>query len=482
MARDKSTLRFWLRSDRKNSDGSAPIHLIYSIQGHRKYFQIPNTKLFEINWNSDARRHIYRDKGRAIWVDKKAAKKIDANFDFNLLLSVSEVGAINRKLDKVGDDIRDIEKRFELDGKEFSSEEVIYRLQETLRPRTKKVDLKKSDPGAERIIDFINQFAIICERQEGTKKGYTGLANHMDSFEKYSGKEFTFAGDSSILDDFSNYLITESGINNITRSKLISTFKTLLRFAKKRKKPVNPDYFDFKFESKTQGRQNDLEIIALTEEEFLAIYNLDLSQESIDNFIDSLEKKKIKTNKLTRSSTLLNQARDVFCLSCTTGLRKSDLKQLQRVHIKWDNTIELKSIKGDKTTEIPLNSKSSAILQKYADQERPIPEFNETLNRYIKQLGMMAKIDSTIERVRYKGTQRVTTTNKKYDRLSIHSGRKSFVSMSLAKGMTLAQIMNFTGHTKYEVVKRYLDISKKQKRAAMAETWGEAQGKFKIAN
>src|SRR4051812_47712888 len=124
MARDKSTLRFWLRTDRSNKDGSAPIHLIYSIHGQRKYFQIPKIKLFSINWDPEIQ--------HAIYLDRKAAKKIESGFDPDLLLPSKQVDEINNTLDEVESDIDKVEKYFEHGKKEsYSSEDVIEHYKQT---------------------------------------------------------------------------------------------------------------------------------------------------------------------------------------------------------------------------------------------------------------------------------------------------------------------------------------------------------------
>ena len=118
MAKDKTTLRFWLRADRLNRDGTAPIHLIYQIKGQRKYYAIPNIKLLPINWNPKEQ--------VAIYVDKKKVKKIDPPINPDLLLADSEVKEINSKLSAVTTDIRNAESRFKLDQITFSVSMILH--------------------------------------------------------------------------------------------------------------------------------------------------------------------------------------------------------------------------------------------------------------------------------------------------------------------------------------------------------------------
>ena len=90
MAKDKTTLRFWLRTDRPNTDGTSPVHLIYQIKGQRKYFAIPNIKMLPVNWDAKEQ--------RAIYVDRRKIKKIDPPINLDLLLAGADIEDINNKL------------------------------------------------------------------------------------------------------------------------------------------------------------------------------------------------------------------------------------------------------------------------------------------------------------------------------------------------------------------------------------------------
>lgn len=460
MAKDKTTLRFWLRTDRPNKDGSAPVHLIYQIQGQRKYFSIPGIRLFSINWDPKTQ--------QAIYLDKKAAKKKDPSFDPKNLLTASEMTEINSKLEVLKVDINDVETRFKLDKKTFSPQMVIEALRQIKKPET-----KIEQPGIF-IIDFINRFcAETNDHKEGTLKAYSGLANHMANYEALKKTKFTFDGDASILRGFSSYLTSltrynkttgkeERSINNITKAKLFGTFKTIVRYAMRApyKYQVNPDFIDYK-EKSLKRRDSEFEIIALTNEELQAIIDLDLS----DN----------------RS---LDEARDILVFSASTGLRYGDLKQLSRKHIRKDNTIYIPaSDKNSKVTEIPLNSISFSIIQKYKHLATPLPVTpqknklisDQKLNVHIQKIAKLAGIDSEIEIVRPYGSEDISLgVFKKHELLSIHSMRKTFVTLSLEKGIPIQDVMALTTHSSFKTVKRYINVTKERKKVVMAEAWGKA--------
>ena len=457
MAKDKSTLRFWLRTDKPNNDTSAAITLIYQVKGQRKYFWIPNVKLFENNWDAKEQ--------KAIYIDKKVAKKLMPEMSFDKLPTKQEVDEINDKLDQKRKEIRDIEKLYELKKITYTAKMVIDQLKETLTPVT-----KKEDPTI-RIVDFIRQYV---KESEGSHKfrtlqAYLGLATHLDDYEKKSGNAATFNEiNIPFLRGFIAYLLKPrqitlpplkagkernprkvQGMNNITIAKQISTLKTLLRAARTIYKiEVNPDYQDYKVSRK----DSSLEVVTLTNDEFLTLYNYDFSE-----------------NKTWE------RVRDVFCFACATGLRYSDLAQLKQEHIQY-NTIRMTAAKTGQRLDIPLNPFSLAILEKYKSQHEPLPIISgQKTNKYLKELAKKAGIDAPVEKVREYGVKREADTYEKWELMSIHMGRRTFTTLSLEKGMAPQEVMALTGHTTFKAFKRYVDVTNERKKAVMAQAWGEVK-------
>ena len=184
----------------------------------------------------------------------------------------------------------------------------------------------------------------------------------------------------------------------------------------------------------------------------------------------------------------LDQVRDVFCFSCTTGLRYSDLNLLRREHIKGDE-IRFTVKKTKELLTIPLNAYSLAILDKYKDKNKPLPVIsNQKLNLYLKGwdekdengkikkhnegLCEIAGINESIEIVRYKGTKREAIVYPKYELIGVHTGRKTFATLSLEKGMSAEEVMSITGHKDYKSFKRYVKITENRKKVVMVKAWG----------
>src|ERR1700730_5163452 len=123
------TIRFELRNEKADKDGKAPIRLIFQVKGQRKYYNTGH-KLPPESWN--------KKEQQAIYIDKKAAKRLYPAINFELLLAASEVKDVNNELDGLTRKIEAIGKRFEMDKIIYSAEMVIQKLNADKTPTTKK--------------------------------------------------------------------------------------------------------------------------------------------------------------------------------------------------------------------------------------------------------------------------------------------------------------------------------------------------------
>ncbi|HEV7332333.1 MAG TPA: site-specific integrase [Flavisolibacter sp.] len=447
------TIRFQLRTDKIDKQGKSPVRLIYQLHGQRKYYET-GKKLFSRQWDSDAQ--------KALYLDKKAAKKLLAEVDYALLLSEKEVQEFNRELQDLVRDIENIEKRFELDKVTYSVEMVLQKLNEQQTPTTQK------DSPSKFLFDFIDRY--ISEHKETREAGsltvYKSLRTHLQDYQRHTRKKVSFEKITyEFFQSFQNFLITGAGttinrkgeemprtpLNNTTVAKQLSTVKTFLNYARKHGVKVPDSYRDFTI------KREKLEVIALTNEEFETLYYFDLN-----------------------GNKRLEQVRDVFCFACTTGLRYSDLNQLRREHIKEDE-IRLTVKKTKEHLSIPLTPYSKAILAKYEEMHRPLPIIsNQKMNAYIKELCEKAGINEPVEIVRFSGAKRIATTYPKYELIGVHTGRKTFATLSLERGMSAEEVMTITGHKDYQSFKRYVKVTEQRKKVVMLKAWGEAPSEVKL--
>lgn len=157
----------------------------------------------------------------------------------------------------------------------------------------------------------------------------------------------------------------------------------------------------------------------------------------------------------------LQKARDFFCLCCFTSLRYSDAAALKKSSV-YKDYIEIVSQKTDKVIKIDLNSHSRQILERYADTpgDYALPRFTVArLNVLVKRLGEILGLDTQINVVQYYGNQKVERTLKKWELLSTHSGRRTFICNALAMGIAPHIVMKWTGHSDYAAMKPYIGVA-----------------------
>lgn len=432
------TLRFELRTEKADKDGRVPVRLIYQVKGVRK---VHNTGLSLLPACWDIK---YQ---QAIYIDKKSAKRDHPAIDYELFFTETQAKEFNDRLRGIIRTTKEITDRFILDKISFSSNAVIEKLLAVYSPSTKAL------APATHVFDFIDKYIEDnkASREPGSMSVYRSLKNHLQNFQIKKQKKVTFDNiDYAFFLEFKNFLIhtkargAPSGLGNVTIAKQLSTLKTFLNYARMHGIEVQNKYKDFKI------KKESLEVIALTDAEFKKVYTHDLS-----------------------GNRRLDQVRDVFCFACATGLRYSDIKQLKREHIKTDE-IRLTVTKTKEPLVIPLNPYSNAILEKYSDQEKPLPVIsNDKTNEYVKELCGLAGIDELVQIVRFRGSRRDENTYPKHKLVSCHTGRKTFATLSLEKGMSAELVMKIGGWKSYTSFKRYVNITEEHSKTAMQNTWGQ---------
>jgi len=439
------TLNFVLRTQKKLKNGKVPIYLTYSIHRIRIFNSINKHSIYSEYWDADNQ--------RARYIPQREARKLFPYLLVNDLLSETEINDINDAIDKAEADIQAIEKKFLALNTPFSSQMVIEDLKDidAVNPKTKK------EEATGLVFDFMDLYISDNEatREKGSLSVYKSVKNHLQAYQDTTGHKVTFEKiDFSFFQKFQTFLInrtktnkakvTSPMLNNTTIAKALSTLKTFLGYARKHGIKVNDSYRDFSI------KKEKLEVIALTQEEFNTLIDEDLS-----------------------ANKRLAKTRDIFCFACATGLRYSDIAQLKREHIA-DNFIKLIIKKTKTELTIPLNSISASILEKYKDLNSPLPLIsNQNLNYYIKELCKETEINQPIEIVRFYGKKRIVNTYPKHDLIHFHTARKTFVTLSLEKGMSAEEVMTITGHEDYKSFARYVKVTEKRKKVVMLKAWGE---------
>lgn len=91
----------------------------------------------------------------------------------------------------------------------------------------------------------------------------------------------------------------------------------------------------------------------------------------------------------------------------------------------------------------------------------------QTMNNYLKKIAELMGIDAPVYHAYYQGNKRYEETVPKYQVLSTHAGRRTFVVTAITLGMDLSVIMKFTGHSPLSAMKPYMDIVDELKQKEM---------------
>lgn len=443
-----TTIKVEIRPDKIDKRGFAPIRIKYQVKGQRKF--IPTgQKVRPVNWDPQNERSIYLNRAQA----KQAAP----DRPFSEMPLAKEIDQINGVIGETIKTIRNIETTLATAESPITPQKVIDKYNDL-----RKVKSARDEPKG-LVFEYIDKF---CQEQRNTVKDnsikiYRTLQRHLREFSKSSRTPITFSSlDLHFFKSFQSFLletpvknkkgeILKDGLTNITAAKNLSTLKTVLNYARRSGIKVNSGYLDF-----TIKREN-LPVIALNNSEFLTLYNADLF-----------------------NNDRLGRVRDLFCFSCVTGLRYSDLVQLNRNHIKGEY-LEFTVFKTKESIEIPLNKYAKQILDKYKNAPTPLPRIsNQKLNSYLKELAKDLGLDNNIEIVRFKGAERTVTVKPLYELIGAHTGRRTFVTLSLERGMTAEQVMSITGHKDYKSFKRYVNVTKEVKRHSLVKAWDNPEMKI----
>ena len=155
----------------------------------------------------------------------------------------------------------------------------------------------------------------------------------------------------------------------------------------------------------------------------------------------------------------LDNARDWLVLSFYMAQRYADFMWLTKKNIHDDGTIRLTQSKTDVKVKIVITPMEQAIIDKY-NGGFPKPLSNALYNQRIKQVCKLAGLNEMIPTISNKaktsGAKSKATEKPKYELVSSHIGRRSFVTHFYGK-MSTADIMLQTGHKTEKIFFEYLN-------------------------
>jgi len=263
--------------------------------------------------------------------------------------------------------------------------------------------------------DFFEYFDKFCEKKfdeirEGTQYHYKLLRNRLKEFKK----EIKFSQiNKSFIERFDSFLEKKKNTGTSGRWSRHKNFKVVLGSALKNNlMRINP-YVDFKI------IQKEAKIESLNRLELKLI-------------------EKIKFSKFPTSLSL-DLTRDMFLLSCYTGLRYSDVINLKKENIMDDYSLKLCMVKTGNHLDVPRTKKLEMIIKKHLKTDENSlfkHQTNVTVNRNLKTIGSLCKIKKNVH---------------------FHLARHTYATFLANANVSPFKIMYLLGHRDIKVTQKYVD-------------------------
>lgn len=281
-------------------------------------------------------------------------------------------------------------------------------------------------------------------------KDYRSLKNALLDYQ-YDERKILAIGDIDeyFLDDFIDYLFDErpdkaddgykykskGNLANKTLNKRLESFTAFIRSFYNKE-----DIASLIYSHRYSLLAND--VIRITKEELKMLSTLEIESET--------------------DSTI----RDYFVFLCLTGLRFSDFTSLVKQNFQLSKgraTLRIKTQKTNKIVEIELSDKAYSIAKKYKYSFNRYT--NQVFNRFLKEiLERYELFEDEIDGAKVQRKDSMQYICKRREKISAHTGRRTFISILVEKGMPLQMIMSMTGHTQIKTLQIYIDKFSPEKR------------------
>jgi integrase len=397
--------RYYLINKLVDSEGTAPIYINIHHRSHRLRYYI-GERIKPEDWSPERQRAKSSYIGHA---------------------------SLNDLLDVLAEEPRTIERGARIAGIDCTVEYLMEQL---------SYNKVKSEDFIGVVDEFIREESLRNSWTSGTIKKWRFFRDNLAKFKKRYPLEFN-----TINDQFAKAFViamANQGWGNVIIKDHISMTIQFVRWARKKGFHISTFYKDIDVKIPTQKPENNL--VYLTYEEIFRVKQLTFNV----------------------NETRLEKARDVFLFSCLTGLRYSDLKKLRRSSIKYNYLIIIAQDTGE-TIRVPLVDLARTILEKYKDSGdiNPVPVVSQQkYNEYLKVIGKRAKLNEQVTQIHYSGHERIEAIVPKWQLLTTHMGRRTFLRSAVFLDIPLEAVCRITGY-RSEAVKAFYDIPESKKQTEM---------------
>lgn len=410
------TINFYL--GKANRLGLSRIYIylrgIQNVADYRKVIKIPTSLYIEEKyWNP--KEQNFR-KSHNLHLENNNHLNISKNKIQNIYNKIFEFEP-NIKFDKISKYINE----FYVDDEKF---------QNFIQPKTSNKIIYINN-----ILELVDKFLLYKKPyvKPMTMQRYRGLKKHLVDFEKSTNYKLLVNNlNNNFKDKFYNYLIIKKNNSNNSVQKQFVFLKTIILWGYEEGLVEKYDRKLFKI----KGYEPD--IIVLTQDEIKKLEVVDL------------------LNNLA-----LDKVRDIFLFSVYTGQRFSDVKNLKFNDIV-NNLWYLRTQKTSESNYIPLSSKAISIVNKYNKTDDSFKVISsQKINEHLKVLGKLAELNSIVKKTSFQGINKIVEAKPKYEFLTFHIARKSFVTTCLEGGLSETETKRLSGHSDSRSFKRYVNLSLK---------------------
>ncbi len=278
------------------------------------------------------------------------------------------------------------------------------------------------------------------------KSAYNLIKSFNDEVYKLNYDKIT----TDFYEDFILFLYEKNYSNNYIGAQ-IKTLKTIMNTSYEDNLHKNLDFKKRAFKKPKEEVFN----ISLNPDELNEIYNADT-----EKFIPT---KKTILQGVTKST--LNLAKDIFLIGANTGLRVSDLNQLNEnniVIIENKECLRIKTQKTDTPVTIPINPIVKSIFKKY-DNKPPRRLNAQSMNYALKELGKLAELNKPITQEITKGGKKIIKDIPQHDLITNHTARRSFCTNAYKSGMDVIDIMAISTHKSFKSFMNYIKITEDER-------------------
>lgn len=255
------------------------------------------------------------------------------------------------------------------------------------------------------------------------------------------------------LKSFAAHLEEAHSMREENLRKAITSVNGFLSWARMHGRPVPDGRFQYKYVRSAPP------VVYLTKAELKRIVNYSIPLSGTEVSVRDMHGRPV--NKIVVGSEGMSLARDFLVFCCVTGLRYSELQALRPSNVRNENILRFVADKTDTKREVELNRMALEIIKKYASDQRRgnylFPRLsNQKANARLHDLAELCEINAPVSEMTLINGHKQETLTPKYEHITTHTGRKTFVCLALLSGLSPELITQWTGHASVDDMRPYI--------------------------